>query len=483
MIVRLFDSSQDGNFGAVNYNDEKVEKNKGVLMSAHNFPKRIDVTKSEEVKTYLKNLTPYNSSFKNVQFHAVISTSGREHNKEELNNVAVDFMKNNGYENQPFIVVFHNDTKNNHVHIVSSNVDRLTRKQLVHSHTKLKAQIALKEAEKNILGINYEKKLESLMEFKFQNQNQLKKILEKNGFGIFEKDNNINITKNGVKIKSFPSNEINFSKEIDKSRAIQIAEILKKYSDLSNNKCFAIAENDMNSEWKCKLQSDLKTKFGFDIIFSFSDNKVPFGYTLIDNKNKNVFKGSDIVDMKNIFNFTDVKVEKQFFQFLENTNFKNDESKDAIKFYLETKFNLVVPDFLLDFGKKIPFSDYNANRSLINGFAKGNVESTLSFNMHYSTIKLGDNYFVVNEKDKYVFNINEMLNDKSFEQFQNRIHKNDNANSGTNSNNLKNLSEEPSKSLDVSNDSRLIQSLINSHSNVENGSEPFKKRRKRKSKR
>jgi hypothetical protein len=484
MIVKLFESSKDGNFGAVKYNEEKIEKNKGILLTAKNFPESINPFKNEEVKAYLKSFEPENKKFSNIQFHAVISTNGREHSKEQLNEVANDFMKNYGYEAQPFIVVFHNDTKNNHVHIVSTNVNIDTNRQMVNSHTKLKVQMALKDAEKNILGINYDKKLDNLLDFKCQNMNQLSKVLEKNGYNYFEKDGNFNFTKNGVVLKSIPKSELIFSDQIDKGRAKQIAEILKKYKDIYDNNCFVISEKDKNIEWKSKLQLEMKSKFGLDVIFSFSENKNPFGYTIIDNKNKSVFKGSDVADMKNIFNFTAVKVEKQIFKFLENSNFKSNESKAALKFYLESKFNFIAPENLLDFGKKIPFADYSFNKSTINGFAKGNVENTLFFNAHFSTVKLGDNYFVFNERDKYVFNLKEMVNDKTFNQFEDRLQNENNVtNNESDKNNNKITSEEPFINSERDTVGKIIQSVSNTHSNVDSGSEPIKKRRKRKSKR
>lgn len=483
MIVKLFESSKDGNFGAVKYNEEKIEKNKGILLTAKNFPEFINVTKNEEVKAYLKSFEPENKKFSNVQFHAVISTNGREHTKEQLNEVAQDFMKNYGYDEQPYIVVFHNDTKNNHVHIVSTNVNVETSRQIVNHHTKLKVQVALKEAEKNILGINYDKKLDSILDFKYQNENQLKNVIERNGYGLFEKNNHFHFTKNGVNIKSISKNDFVFNQEIDKGRAKQIAEILKKYSKTFDNNCFGIVENNKTIEWKSRLQTEMKNKFGLDILFSFSENKNPFGITIIDNKNKCVFKGSDVVDMKNIFTFTDVKVEKQVFQFLENSNFKSDESKSAIKFYLESKFNFNTPDYLLDFGKKIPFADYSINRAIVNGFAKGNVENTLLFNNNFSTVKLGDNYFIFNERDKYVFNLKDIVNEKTFNQFQERLHNENIFNNNDADKNNKTISEESKINSERGNVGEIIQSLANTHSNIDNGSEPNKKRRKRKTKR
>ena len=186
MIVVIHErGSKDKDFGSVQYNDEKIEKGKGELISAKNFPSFIDVTNKEHVKKYLKSIEPQNKKFENIHFHATISCKGREYSKETLKHVADEFMNNLGYSTQPYVVVFHNDTKNNHVHIVSTNVEVASGKQLIHSFTKLKSQEALAKAEQNILGLNNDKIIDNLLSYKFKNVSQLQKILSLNNFDSY----------------------------------------------------------------------------------------------------------------------------------------------------------------------------------------------------------------------------------------------------------------------------------------------------------
>ena len=302
MIVKILGSASS-NFHGVQYNDKKVEKGTGELMLMKNFPSFINENSSqEEVRNYLKSISK-NEKVKKPQFHAVISTKFQQHNKEELAKVAEDFMQEMGYGNQPFIVVFHNDTENNHVHIVSTRVDKSTGKKLNDSYEKLKAQKSLIEIKERIYGKNNEDIINKLLSYNISSLKQLEILMEKNGFKLVNNKNDENaldILKNGVREKTINGNQLNFSNPKNDNRAKQIKAILNKYKEVYSNKVFKVEdrrylekmlpEEKQKENWKPKiefeseLQKKLRDVFGIDVIFHHKDELHPFGYTLIDHK-------------------------------------------------------------------------------------------------------------------------------------------------------------------------------------------------------
>lgn len=188
MIVKILGSASS-NFHGVQYNDKKVEKGTGELMLMKNFPSFINGESSpEQVRDYFKSISK-SDKVKKPQFHAVISTKFKAHPKEELTKVADDFMHEMGYGNQPYIVVFHNDTENNHVHIVSTRVDKETGKKINDSYERLKAQKALSKILEKLYGITPEQELEKLLKYRIGSLKQLELLLERSGYRLSQNTN------------------------------------------------------------------------------------------------------------------------------------------------------------------------------------------------------------------------------------------------------------------------------------------------------
>lgn len=434
MIVKILGSASS-NFHGVQYNDKKVEKGTGELMLMKNFPSFIDENSSqEEVRNYLKSISK-NEKVKKPQFHAVISTKFQQHSKEELTKVAEDFMQEMGYGNQPFIVVFHNDTENNHVHIVSTRVDKSTRKKLNDSYERLKAQKALADTLEKRYGISSEEKLEKLLNYQISSLKQLEILLERNGFKLTKNTNDENalgILKNGVREKTINGNQLIFSNVKNDNRAKQIKAILNKYKEVYSNKVFKVEdrrylekmlpEEKQKENWKPKiefeseLQKKLRDVFGIDVIFHHKDELHPFGYTLIDHKTETIYKGSEILKMNDLFEFTSEVIDKKLFESLKDYNLSDEISKQVLIEYLKHQNPENIPkDFMLFENKK------RKNKEVFNS-VKNDVRNYLKTqnNNNVKIIKSEEGiYYAVHAKLHYVGELQSLIGEKEYQSFLN----------------------------------------------------------------
>jgi Relaxase/Mobilisation nuclease domain len=124
MIAKIMQSSNS--FQAVYYNEQKVVEQKAELLAAVNFEGNltaVDFWQKADYIKYFNDITQQNSRVKRKQFHAVISTKGYEHTADELKIIAEEYIKRMGYGDNPYLIYFHQDTNNNHVHIVSTRVN------------------------------------------------------------------------------------------------------------------------------------------------------------------------------------------------------------------------------------------------------------------------------------------------------------------------------------------------------------------------
>ena len=63
-------------------------------------------------------------------------------------------------------------------------------------------------------------------------------------------------------------------------------------------------------EYESELQK-LRDVFGIDIVFHHKEDKDPYGYTLIDHKSSKVYKGSELLKMAELFEFTSDTIDKR----------------------------------------------------------------------------------------------------------------------------------------------------------------------------
>lgn len=440
MIVKIL-SSSSSDFHGVKYNEKKIDKGSGELMKMKNFPSFINSKSSQDsVRDYLKSISK-NEKIKKPQFHAVISTKFQEHSKEDLTKIAESFMDDMGYGKQPYIVVFHNDTDNNHVHLVSTRVSKETGKKINDSYEKLKAQKALSKTLENLYGENLEANLEKLLRYKISTQGQLKTLLERNGYKILQNKNDENaldILKNGVKQKTIYGNQIVYDNSKKDNRSKQIVAILNKYKEIYSGKVFKIEDdrelrgkmakdkyevlkNDskVKIEYESELQKKLRDVFGIDIVFHHKEDKDPYGYTLIDHKSSKVYKGSELLKMAELFEFTSDTIDKKNFELLKDYNVPDPESKKVLlEFFNTEKSKFEIKDFML-FQNKVrkDIEAYKEVRSDVKDFVK-NWRSEKYKNNDVTIIKNEDGkYYALHTKHHYISELETLIGEREYEKF------------------------------------------------------------------
>ena len=441
MIVKIMDPAGPG-FPGVHYNDKKIDKGTGELMLMKNFPSFISESSSkEEVKNYLRAISIGNKKVQKPQFHAMISTKFQGHSKEELTKVAETFMDEMKYGGQPYIVVFHKDTDNNHVHIVSTRVDKHTGKKINDSYEKLKAQKALSVTMEKLYSLKPKEELSRLLNYKISSINQLETLLSRNGFKIGKNtndENSLTILKNGVVQRKLSGSQIIFDNSKNDSRSRQIKAILTKYKELYSTKVFTVEDNRKNEsmlprgkskeranhsklkiEFESELQKKLKDVFGTDIVFHQKNDLKPFGYTLIDHKTQKVYKGSDILKMNELFQFTAEKVDKKTFEILKDYNIRNQETKKILlEFFKKKNPETEIKDFMLfeNRGKK-DLESYRKVQFEVKDFIKNkntNDEKNIS-------ITKGEDgkIYAIHTRFHYVGELQSLIGEREFQKFLN----------------------------------------------------------------
>ena len=434
MIVKIITAS-GSDFHGVQYNDKKVEKGTGELMLMKNFPSFINgESTQEQVRNYFKSISK-NEKVKKLQFHAVISAKYQTHGKEELTEIAKEFMQEMGYGKQPFIVIYHSDTENNHVHIVSTSAKEQTGKKISDSYERLKAQKALSDLLEKRYGISSEKKLKKLLNYQFGSISQLELLLERSGFKLTKDtndENDFSILKNGVKLKTIYGNQISFTPNSDNGRKRQLKAILRRYPDLCSNKVFKVEdrraqesllpEERYSEHWKPKiefeseLQKKLRDIFGLDVVFHHKDGHRPFGYSIIDHKSGKVFKGSEIMKMNDLFELTDEKIDKKLFESLKDYNLAGSASKQILMEHLKRQNpENAVKEFMFFDSKKIK------NREVFNSIKndiKDYVKTQNNKDVHLIKSEEGK-YYAVLSKLHYVGALENLIGEKAYQKFLN----------------------------------------------------------------
>lgn len=298
MIITILPNSQ--NFHAVAYNERKVSQGLAELMEVSNFPTLTPANyTADNFRQYLDDYSKRNAYIENAQFHFSVSCKGTEFTHKQLLDIAHLYMKEMGYveEGQPVLVYAHHDTSNNHIHVITSRIAPNGRK-IQHDHEKRRSRKVTQKVMEQFTSQKQEPTLnEAITEaisYRFTSKSQFCAILSSMGYDYKEDDNTptLFIYKGGEElgkllIPNIMKHALNENKPDDKRRR-QLRAILKKYRDLSAN--------------KEELAAAMKKKFGISLVY-LGQKDSPFGYVVVDHKNKTVFKGGEFLSIKELLQF------------------------------------------------------------------------------------------------------------------------------------------------------------------------------------
>lgn len=223
-------------------------------------------------------------------------------------------------EGQPLLVYAHRDTPNNHIHIITSRVapdghrisDKFEKRRSREACKRIMQEYHSQQAGQNINGqqstsetANTEVWNEALS-YRYTSKAQFYAILESMGYDCKEdeQDYSVSFYKNSTCQGKLSLQEIlrhaNKENRPDNRRRQQLRAILQKYRNLSAN--------------KEELAAHMKRKFGISLVF-VGKADTPYGYIVVDHKNKTVFKGGEFLSIKELLQFEDAatrfaKIEK-----------------------------------------------------------------------------------------------------------------------------------------------------------------------------
>lgn len=306
MVVKIFDSNSS--FNGVSYNTNKMEKDKGELMKTENFGYLQDIPNvmPEEYKNYLRAHSNTNSVVQDKQLHLTLSGKGREYNKNQLTDMADAFMKEMGYGDNPYMVVFHNDTANNHVHIVSSRINS-EGKKINDSFEYKRAQAVMQKIINNNIGYSTIDLVQKSFDYSISTVAQLKMLFEQNGYSVSYDDKAMTLRKYDDVQQVISMEKVNAliaDSKKDNSRTVQLKAIINKYKGRADATVSVVYEPSKYQNVKkpigytSDLAKVLKDKLGLDIVYHGKKGLPPYGYSIIDHTNKTVFKGGEIMPLK-----------------------------------------------------------------------------------------------------------------------------------------------------------------------------------------
>jgi len=338
MVIKILSSSK--HFAAVRYNADKVERGNGKLMVARNFGALNDLTnvRAQDYVNYFKLLSAGNKRISKPQFHAVLSAEGKSSTATELTALAERWLDKMGYGQNPYLIVFHGDTQNHHVHLVSCRVDRRGKK-IASGFERVRAVAVLNALQDIDVEENCKKDVSKAMNYQFSTAAQFKLLLERKGYRIMHKEGYLELFRYGRVTGSVPLSAVEHQLrqyQRDSKRIAQLKKIFSKYlPDFSGraDQLVSRPSSASGSLYHSPFADFALRKFALELVYHHTPGKEPYGYTILDHASGNVFKGSEVMSLKEVCRLSSTKSTEGAFADLDGNRIQAVIDSDASALY------------------------------------------------------------------------------------------------------------------------------------------------------
>ena len=374
MIITKLKSVHGGVFPGAAYNEKKVLAGVAELAGHANIDGNflhtlhtlhsVGIDCSKEVERYLQSRSQTYGNTRSTQWqvHLALSCKGQEKNKEQLVGIAHAVMREYGMGKQPYLIYFHHDTENNHVHILTTRVTakgRLISDHYDYHRFNAALNRVVKEDQQNDIG--------RMFEYSFTTEGQLMNIARGFHYKTGESKENSDVLSfyhGGVKairvrrsdidariaevkadkrdiarregtakrlkaiiikyrelsLKQTPysaddqkmeseGNEkerVQTKKELMKRKKVKILPEVKKLTDAKGKLLSKLEQYQM--QW---FIDELRCKFGIAVHFQKDKNGIVRGYGIVDHNNKVALNGSEVMKLADIIGIMEWKAAQE----------------------------------------------------------------------------------------------------------------------------------------------------------------------------
>lgn len=304
MIVKILKKSVG--FPAIKYNMIKVARGEAEILNMANagiLNGFLDIS-ARDIEQYFSAVSRANSISKKDQLHVVFSEKGDRFSKENFEVLGMKWMKEMGFEKQPYMIFFHKDTQNRHIHIVSTTI-RMDGSKISDEFNYSKALGALNK----LLGLDsleeFKLKISQMMEYRYSCLSDFQLLLRQNGYKSFLSDGMLKICRYGkvfLRLKEKVVKEFVLTNAFDKYRIAEIESLISQTSECYDKTWYPIYKsnkairNNPVIAHRSELSEYLKIKHNLELIYQLNKKSL-VSVIVIDRLSKNVFTSPRILSL------------------------------------------------------------------------------------------------------------------------------------------------------------------------------------------